>query len=55
MICISFYLPVASSDERSELLQTVSDGGIATEHFEATEDGGVFHEADKLRENALQG
>ena len=49
------YLPVASSDERTELLQTVSDGGIATEHFEATEDGGVFHEADKLHENAIQG
>ena len=45
-------LPVAPSDERSELLQTVSDGGIAAEHFEATEDGGVFHEVDKLRENA---
>ena len=48
MICISFYLPVASSDERSELLQTVSDGRIATEHFEAAEDGGVLHEADEL-------
>ena len=41
-------LPVPASDKRSELLQTISDRRIATEHFEAAEDGRVFHEVDEL-------